>query len=129
LLFTNSIAFSAMTIGKGPWAMEIQTKHVQPDIIVLEIAGRITLGRECKHLEWTTDALLRDNHKKIILDLSAVTQLDSTGIGIIMMCAGQLKHAGGALRVAGASGHVEKITSVDPVVEIHPTAEAAAAGF
>ncbi len=112
--------------------MEIQAKSVQPDIIVLEITGRITLGRECKHLEWTTDALLRDNHKKIILDLSAVTQVDSTGIGIIMMCAGQLKHAGGELRVAGASGHVEhvlKITSVDRVVEIHPTAEAAATGF
>jgi anti-sigma B factor antagonist len=112
--------------------MEIQTKRVQPDIVVLEITGRITMGRDCKHLEWTTDALLRDNEKKVILDLTGVTQLDSTGIGIIMMCAGQLKRAGGELRVAGATGHVEhvlKITSIDQVVGLHPTAEAAATGF
>jgi len=112
--------------------MEIQTKSVQPDIIVLEVTGRITLGRECKHLEWATDALLRENQKKIIIDLSGVTQIDSTGIGIIMMCAGQLKRAGGELRVSGATGHVEhvlKITSLDQVVGLHPTAEAAATGF
>jgi anti-sigma B factor antagonist len=120
------------TIEKGAKDMEIQTKRVSPDIVVLEITGRITLGRECKHLEWTTEGLLRDNEKKIIVDLSHVTQLDSTGIGIIMMCAGQLKQAGGELRVAGATGHVEnvlKMTNVGQVVGLHPTAAAAAIGF
>jgi hypothetical protein len=36
------------------------------------------------------------------------------------------------LRVAGASGHVEtvlKMTNVDQIVALHPTAAAAAAGF
>ena len=112
--------------------MEILTKHLPPDITVLEITGRITLGRECKHLEWTAEGLLRDAHKKIILDLAGVTQIDSTGIGIIMMCAGQLKQAGGELRVAGATGHVEnvlKLTNVGQVVGLHPTTASAATGF
>jgi hypothetical protein len=36
--------------------LEIQTKVLQPDIVVLEITGRITIGRECKQVEWATAA-------------------------------------------------------------------------
>jgi anti-sigma B factor antagonist len=112
--------------------LEIQTKHVSPDIVVLEIAGRITIGRDCQHLEWATESLVREKRKKIIFDLAAVTHIDSTGIGIIMMSAGQLKEAGGELRVAGATGHVEqvlKMTNVHQIVGVHPTTAAAAASF
>ena len=35
--------------------LEIKTKHLQPDIVVLEIAGRITIGRDCQHVEWAVD--------------------------------------------------------------------------
>src|ERR1022692_473295 len=112
--------------------LEIQTKHVDPDIVVLEIAGRITLGRECKQLEWAVDNLVGEGRKKVIFDLSGVTNIDSTGIGIIVMSAGQVKKAGGELRVAGANAHVLgvlKMTNVDQIVGLHPTTVAAAAGF
>ena len=112
--------------------LEIQTKHLQPDIVVLEVAGRITIGRDSKHLEWAVDSLVREQRKKIIVDLTGVTYIDSTGIGIIMMSAGQVKEAGGELRVAGATGHVEqvlKMTNVHHVLGLHPTTEAAAARF
>jgi len=112
--------------------LEIQTKHLQPDIVVLEITGRITIGRECKQLEWAVDSLVREKQKKIIFDLTGLTHIDSTGIGIIVMSAGQVKEAGGELRVAGATGHVEqvlKMTNVHQIVGLHPTTVAAAACF
>jgi anti-sigma B factor antagonist len=112
--------------------LEIQSKRIEPDILVVAIAGRITMGRECKHLEWTTDSLIREAHRKVVFDLAGVTYIDSTGIGIIMMSAGQLKEVGGQLRVAGAKGHVEevlKMTNVDKVVGLHPSIDAAAASF
>jgi len=113
--------------------LEIQTRHMQPDIVVLEIAGRMTIGRDCKQLEWAADSLVRENQKKkIIFDLTGVTHIDSTGIGIIMMSAGQVKKAGGELRLAGATGHVEqvlKMTNVDRIVVLHATTVAAAACF
>jgi anti-sigma B factor antagonist len=112
--------------------LEIQTKHVDPDIVVLEIAGRITLGRECKQLEWAVESLVGEGRKKVIFDLAGVTFVDSTGIGIIVMSAGKMKKAAGELRLAGATAHVEevlKMTNVDQIVGLHPTAAAAAAGF
>jgi anti-sigma B factor antagonist len=111
--------------------MQIETRNLPPDIVVLEVAGRVTIGRDCQQLEWSADSLVRENKKKIILDLSRVTHIDSTGIGIIVMSAGQVKKAGGKLRVC-AQGHVEevlKLTSVDKVVDLLPTIEAATAGF
>jgi anti-sigma B factor antagonist len=112
--------------------LEIQTKQVPPDIVVLEIAGRITIGRDCQHLEWAAETLVREKRKKIIFDLAGVTHIDSTGIGIIMMSAGQVKEAGGELRLAGATGHVEqvlKMTNVHQIIGLHPTTVAAAASF
>jgi len=112
--------------------LQIQTKRVEPDIVVLEIAGKITLGRESKELEWATENLVREQQKKIIFDLTGVTRIDSTGVGIIVMSAAQVKKAGGELRVAGALGHVDQVlrlSSVDKLVALHPSATAAAAGF
>jgi anti-sigma B factor antagonist len=112
--------------------LEIQTKHLPPDIVVLEIAGRITIGRDCKQLEWATESLVREQKKKIIFDLSGVTHIDSTGIGILVMSAGQVKSAGGELRVAGAKGHVDQVlrlTNVHQLVAVHATTGAAAESF
>ncbi len=113
--------------------LEIQTKHLQPGIVVLEITGRITIGRECKQLEWATENLVREKlGKKVIFDLTGVTHIDSTGVGIIVMSAGQMKEAGGELRLAGPNKHVEqvlKLTSIDKLVTWTPTVEEAAVAF
>jgi anti-sigma B factor antagonist len=112
--------------------LEIQTKHVPPDIVVLEITGKITIGRDCQHLEWTVDKLLQEKQKKIIFDLTGVSHVDSTGIGIIVMSAGKVKEAGGELRLAGVNSHVEhilKMTSINKVVAWNPTVTEAVVGF
>jgi anti-sigma B factor antagonist len=112
--------------------LEIQTKHVRPDVVVLEITGRIKIGREGKQLEGAVDSLVSGERKKVIFDLTGVTQIDSTGIRIIVMSAGQVKKAGGELRLAGANGHVEqalRMTHVDHIVGLHPTTVAAATSF
>ncbi len=112
--------------------LAIQTRRIEPDIVVVEISGRITLGRECKELEWKTASLVREQQKKVIFDLSRVDRIDSTGIGIIVMSAGQMKNSGGELRLAGATGHIAqvlKLSSIDKLVAFHATAAEAVAGF
>ena len=112
--------------------LEIQTRHLPPDIIVLEMTGRVTIGKECKQLESAAEGLRENQQKKIIMDLSGVTHLDSTGVGLIMMSAGQFKQAGGELRLAGANKHIEhllKVTGIDKLVPWKPTVAEAAVGF
>jgi anti-sigma B factor antagonist len=108
--------------------LEIQTKHLQADIVILEITGRIT-GKECERLESATESLVREKQKKIIFDLTGVTHIDSTGIAIIVASASEVKQAGGELRLAGANMHLEQIlktTHVDRLVASYlKTADAA----
>jgi anti-sigma B factor antagonist len=78
------------------------------------------------------ESLVREKRKKIIFDLTGVSHIDSTGIGIIVVSAGQVKEAGGQLRLAGVNQHLEhifKLTSIDKVVAWNPTVTEAAAGF
>ena len=112
--------------------LQIQTRQLEPDIEVLEISGKITIGWDCKQLEFAVPNLVREQRKKVIFDLAGVTFVDSTGIGIIAMSAGHVKEAGGELRLAAADGHVEKVlklTNLHNIVALHPTTTAAAESF
>lgn len=112
--------------------LNIEKKQLAPDVVVLELTGRFALGRESQRVQWQVEELLRENVRKVILDLSGLELIDSMGIGVIMFGAGQLKKAGGELRVAGAKGLVQdvlKLAKVDVVVGFYPTAMAAAEDF
>ncbi len=115
-----------------PRALLLELKRIEPDIMVVEIAGRIVLGPECKQIEWLMADLLRENEKKIIFDLAGVSHIDSTGVGIVVVCSGKAEEAGGEVRIAGAQGVVEEIlrrTKVDSIVALHSTTAAAVKAF
>ena len=40
--------------------LKIEKKDMQADIVVLEIAGRITLGTDSKQLEWALESLIAE---------------------------------------------------------------------
>lgn len=112
--------------------MEIKKKEIKPGIVVVEMTGRITMGPECQQLEQELEQLLRKNEKRVIFDLSGISTIDSTGIGKIVRCFSQLKKSGGTLRLAGVSGMLEgvfKITQVNKVIGMYPTASDAAESF
>ena len=112
--------------------LEIRRTLIEPNIVVVEIVGRITLGGESRQIEWLVGDLVSENQTKIVFDITGVNQVDSTGVGIIVMCSGKLKKAGGELRLAGAKPAVEnvlKMTRVDSIVSLYPTTAAALESF
>ena len=112
--------------------LTIERKHIDPDIALLQMAGRIVLGSDSMRVEWTVAELLKENQKKVILDLADVTIVDSTGVGILVMCYAKMKKAGGALRIAGVNGMVEdtlRLTNIDKLIESFPSVDTAMVGF
>jgi anti-sigma B factor antagonist len=112
--------------------LTIRKKLIDPDIALLEISGRITLGRECQQVEWQVEDLLREKQTKVVLDLSGVNQIDSTGVGILVLCSGKMQKSGGELRIAGAAGmviEVLRLAKVDHIIQFFQTTEAAAESF
>jgi anti-sigma B factor antagonist len=108
--------------------LQIEIRRMEPDITVLELTGKISLGRESQRIETIVQDLLRQNERKIILDISRVDHLDSTGIGILAYCYGTVNRSNGELRIAGASGkvlHLLQITRLDGVLPLCISLEAA----
>ena len=102
------------------------------DVVVLKISGRIILGRDCQQVEWKVEDLAREKKTKIVLDLSGCDHVDSSGVGIIMMCYGKARKSGGDLRLAGVTGNVErtlKTVNLERIFQFYPTATTAAQGF
>src|SRR5437879_6336546 len=100
--------------------LSLTTRKNEPDIIVVELVGRITLGRESSQIEIQIVKLLNEGVRKLVMDLARVDYIDSTGIGIIAYCFGKITQAGASCRVSGARGLVMdlfKITRLDSVIQ------------
>lgn len=112
--------------------MTIEQLTMDPDVTVLQVQGRISMGRDAQELEWKVDDLLKAEAKRVVLDLTGVSYLDSTGIGIIVMCAGKLKDSGGKMKISGPAGsvaHTLELCRVTDIVPIFATLELAASSF
>ena len=112
--------------------LTVERRQIPPDIDVLELKGRIILGNNSRDVELKIGELLHEGARKIILDIGGLTMLDSTGIGILVVCQSKVNKDGGVLLVAGATGSVEdtlKITNVDKIMKLFPSVEQAATSF
>ncbi len=117
---------------------QTSTRTVEPDITVFAIAGRLNLGNTLISIEDALKKLIEGGVRKLVIDLTDLAGIDSSGIGMFMLCAGEIQKKGGAMRIAGAHGsvmrvfdivHLGKVTPVDPDVETssrHLAASAAA---
>ncbi len=68
----------------------------------------------------------------MIVDLSAVDQMDSSGVQMLYEWFANLRRAGGELRLVGANARVARlfhITRLDTVLKFYPSIAQAAAPF
>jgi anti-sigma B factor antagonist len=112
--------------------LNITRKELEPGVVVLELNGPLQMGVECKRLELAIDELLKEKKTRVVLDLSQVSKVDSGGVGKIVNCLSRLRVAGGALALSGVTGMIGgvlKLTQVDRLVKIFPTAIEASRSF
>jgi anti-anti-sigma factor len=98
----------------------------------MQFRGKLMMGNDSRQVEWNIAELLASGVKHVIFDLRDLDSIDSTGVGIIVMCHAKLQKAGGNLRIAGPQGIVLDtlvMTHVDRLVQFFPTAEEAAENF
>ena len=111
-------------------ALTLTTRTVAPDITVIQLDGRITLGKDTSQIEAFVLEALNGGSRKLVIDLTHVGYIDSTGIGIIAYCFAKIGKLGAKATVAGAKGlvlEVFKLTHLDTVIEFFPDVDAACA--
>ncbi|HSP66657.1 MAG TPA: STAS domain-containing protein [Bryobacteraceae bacterium] len=73
-------------------------ESVREEITILTLKGRLTLGESNLVREKITQ-LAAAGRFKVVIDLSSVEYIDSTGLGILVICFTSLKKQGGALKL------------------------------
>lgn len=112
--------------------LSLNTRKCEPEITVIELSGRLALGRESGQMETAVLKALDEGARRIVIDLSQVSYIDSTGIGIITYSHNRISQQNAKCAVAGAHGlvaEVFRITRIDSLIPFFPDLAAACAAF
>ena len=104
--------------------LQIAERQVEPDITVVELSGKLALGRESQRLETLVEDLVRKGTQRVIVDMTGVDYIDSAGIGMVALAAGKLRESGGKLAVVAPEGrvlHLLTMTQMNTIVKVCPT--------
>jgi anti-sigma B factor antagonist len=88
---------------------ETKTHRVEPDITVFAISGRLNLGNQLQTVEQSIRDLIAGGVRTLVIDLSELSSLDSSAIGMLVASGGRMNQAGGQMRLACAQGAVAKV--------------------
>ena len=99
--------------------------------VIVELQGRMAMG-EVEEFRAKWAEAIASGSKQLIINLSRVTMMDSSGIGTMIRCHSAMSATGGTIRVVGANTTVRqafKITRLDKVFAFYDDeASALAAG-
>jgi len=112
--------------------LQIEERRIDPDITVVDLSGRLALGRESQKIETMVEEFPRRGVFNVVMDLTRVEYIDSAGIGLIALAAGRMKENAGQLVVVAPAGRVLQllqVTQVNAIVRVCSTVDEAAATF
>ncbi|GAB3110375.1 hypothetical protein GCM10027055_09590 [Janibacter alkaliphilus] len=107
---------SVTTSEQGP----VPVVHVQGDVDVTSAPS----------MREAIDALILAGHRRMVLDLTDVSFIDSTGLGVVVGRLKGLRRSAGVLTVAASHERVLRvlgITGLDTVLDVAPDVDAAIA--
>jgi anti-sigma B factor antagonist len=102
-------------------SVKLNTRKVG-DVTVIDVSGRITLGEGSSALRDVLRELITQGDKKILLNLSDVSYIDSSGIGELVSGFTSVSNAGGTLKLLGLTKRVKdllQITKLYTVFDVH----------
>ncbi|HXZ10776.1 MAG TPA: STAS domain-containing protein [Candidatus Sulfotelmatobacter sp.] len=90
-------------------------------ITVLEIEGRIVLGEESNSFREKVKSLLAAGKKKIVLNLSNVSYIDSAGLGTLVATFHSARSQGATLKLANLGAKFKEVLQVTKLMTVFDT--------
>jgi anti-anti-sigma factor len=108
---------------RGVVGLEIVIR-VSGDVTIVDLRGRSTIdGGESELLSSSLQKLVAKGVRKLLLNLADLTQVDSSGVSIIVGTYVSLRGQGGDLKLLRPGGRVREVFKVLHLLEIVPSFE------
>ena len=120
------------TVGteKG-WILKIKQKP-ESDVMVLHLSGKIMGGPDHDKFHSEIKTLVKEGYVDILLNMSKVSWINSTGLGVLVSAFHTLKKNGGQLKICEVSERIDNILNVTQlklVFETYDSCQEAMASF
>ena len=92
-------------------SVDINTREVG-DVIVVDLAGRVTLGEETGQVREAIRVVVAGGNKKVLLNLKDLDYLDSAGLGELVGAYTSVTNAGGEMKLLSAAGRALDLLQV-----------------
>ena len=99
--------------------MKVETRRTE-GIPVIAPAGRITIGEPAESLGRALNASIDGGAPSVIVDVSRVQYLDSSGIGELVAAARRLSERGGKLGLAAPGPKIKEMLEITQLWRIFP---------
>ncbi len=102
------------------------------DVTVLRLEGKLVIGDEVEEFRKAISEAVKEGNKKIVIDLSNLSYMDSTGLGELVRAYTTVKKANGNLKLASLTEKVKDLmfmTKLLTIFENYDTVEEAAGSF
>ncbi len=96
----------------------------QGNVAIVELEGKLALGAAVDDFRTTWSDCLSTGCKNIVVILTRVPMVDSSGIGGLIRCHSAVAAVGGRLKLVGINATVRqsfKATRLDTVFDVHET--------
>jgi len=102
------------------------------NIVILEPKGKIMGGPDASLLHDKLYELIENDRKKIVIDLSRVEWMNSTGLGILISSYTTLRNHEGELKLANVTDKIRSLLTITKLVTVfdsHDSVEEAVKSF
>lgn len=97
--------------------MKFSTRKIG-DVIVIDADGKILLGEGDVEIKQAVDNLLKQGHKKILLNLDKVPYMDSAGLGELIRCFTALRKSGGNFKLLSPNERIKDLLNITKLLNV-----------
>jgi anti-sigma B factor antagonist len=98
-------------------SVKLKTRQVG-DVTVIDVSGRVTLGEGSSVIRESMRDLTAKGNKNLLLNLSEVSYMDSTGVGEVVAGFTSAANAGGTVKLLGLTKHVKDVLLVSKLYTV-----------
>jgi anti-sigma B factor antagonist len=91
------------------------------DVVILDLSGRITMGEGALILRNNIQKLLADGDRKVLLNLSDVNYIDSSGLGELVTSFTTVRNQGGELKLLNLTRRVQDLLQITKLLTVFET--------
>jgi anti-sigma B factor antagonist len=100
--------------------MKIEVHEIN-SIVVLKVGGNLMGGPETMAIHEKVKELIKENKKSVVIDLSKVSWMNSSGLGTLMGCMTSLRNANGELKLSGVTEKVKNLFIITKLITLFDT--------